>query len=599
MLKYDLIPTPLLDARSRQPVQITSKATLRRTSSFVLFFRLVAFGMSLMWASRVRRRPAAEIAQRVRDFLENLGGLWIKAGQLISLRIDVLSPEMADELSQLQYQSFGFDPQIARQVIETSLGRPIAQVFDTFDDHPFAAASISQVHRARLRHNGAWVAVKVQRPGIDGVFKRDLGLIRWLLRRMNSIPAVSHITWDGMIRELERMMHEEIDYRYEIANLRRMRKVLRKHKVYVPKVYRKLSAPRVIVMEYISGVVMSDYMRVLRSDPARVHLWECQNNIEPRKVGSRLMRSFYRQLFEDNIFHGDLHPGNIVLLRDSRFALIDFGTVGNLEKKFIQIYAQQARAFAEGDYSKAIDLYMLLADSIPVVDVNAYRAESVEIARAWEARTHMDGLSFLERSITGGLATDLADVNRRYRVNPSWQFLRVARSLSTMDANLSVLLGNENPNKILRKYFQQARRRGIKRFREEGIKTIGRTIADSMEVAGYFSESLRRQAIQMRGAQSKVSQFFELVMSVVRFGVVILGIVLLYDFLHAHHFNLLAGIHDQLGAFKQIPETIPPYAYEVGIVILIGVLLLFFAVNRAKRIFAQKPVRLPNGRIDR
>ncbi|MCB0237469.1 MAG: AarF/ABC1/UbiB kinase family protein, partial [Anaerolineae bacterium] len=152
--------------------------------------------------------------------------MWIKAGQLISLRTDLLSREMANELSQLTYLTNGFEPDIARQVVEDELGRPIEDVFDVWDAHPFAAASISQVHRARLRSNGVWVAVKVQRPGIKQVFARDLKLISRILRMMKRMPGLGFITWDGMIRELERMMTEEVDYRYETANLRRMRKLL-------------------------------------------------------------------------------------------------------------------------------------------------------------------------------------------------------------------------------------------------------------------------------------------------------------------------------------------------------------------------------------
>jgi len=104
-------------------------------------------------------------------------------------------------------------------------------------------------------------------------------------------------------------------------------------------------------MKEVPGVVMSDYLRMTQADPDRVARRCAENNVSPRRVGQRLMFTFYRQLFEDNLFHGDLHPGNIILLRDSRFALIDFGTIGNLERRFLQAYRDVARATAQKDYT--------------------------------------------------------------------------------------------------------------------------------------------------------------------------------------------------------------------------------------------------------
>ena len=598
MLKRSLIPTPLVDPAKVPPIRIAAQARLKRAGSFRLFFRLLRFGMALGVAKNVQRRSDAQLAVMAREFLEGLGGLWIKAGQLLSLRVDLLTPEMADQLSQLQHQSFGFDPAVAQQVIERELGRPIAEVFDSFETHPFAAASISQLHRATLRGTDTVVAIKVQRPGMEKVLARDLGLITWLLRRMKRVPMVSYIGWDGMARELERMLHEEVDYRYEVANLRRMRKILKAHRIYVPKVFRALSTQKVIVMEFLPGVVMSDYLRVRRTDPKKLQAWERSNGIEPRRVGKRLMLSFYRQLYEETIFHGDLHPGNIILLQDSRIALIDFGTVGSLEHKFVQVYGQMARAIATGDYGKSMDLYLLLCDSIPPIDTNRYRAESVEIIRAWEARTHLDGLSFLERSITGGLSTDLAAVNRKYKVNPSWQFLRVARSVGTMDANLGVLLEKDNPTKLLKTYFLQSRRRAAKRLGREALNTVTNTIADIADTAGQLSGVILRQTIQVQGAQSKASQILALFAGVVRFALVVAGIVIVYDFLEANYFGIVAGVDPYLGAFGDFIDSTPEMPLELGFALIFGVIVVIFVVGRIRAILRRDSIRLPDGRRD-
>ncbi len=370
---------------------------------------LFLFGLRMFWLKATRRLSARESARHLRILLEDMGGLWVKAGQLISLRIDLLTNEMVQELTQLQYHAYGFNAQISRKIIQDTLGRPLEEVFDVFEDLPFAAASISQVHRAHLRREDIWVAIKVKRPDIKTLFERDINLITGLIRTIGKLPAVSFIAWDGMIRELNQIMREELDYRYEMGNLRRMRKILRPHKIYVPKLFIDYSGPEVIVMEMIEGLLMSDYQRVVKSEPERITAWCQENNVNTHKVGSLLMRSFYRQLFEDNLFHGDLHPGNIILLRNSHVALIDLGTVGNLEARFVANYKAQAVAVMEQDYANAADLYLLMADSIPPIDLTAFRADMVELYRAWEARSHMHGLTYLERSITGGVANEVVE----------------------------------------------------------------------------------------------------------------------------------------------------------------------------------------------
>lgn len=598
MVKAALSPTPLVDPADVPPIEIASQVRPRRRSSFALFFRLLGFAMRLRWQQKVRKRPAAEIAAEARDFLEDLGGLWIKAGQLLSLRVDLLSPEMSDQLAQLQYRSYGFDPAAARAVVEAELGATIPQVFSEWDELPFAAASLSQLHRARLR-SGEEVAVKIQRPGIEQLMQRDLRLIVWVLRRMKSVPSVSYIGWDAMIRELTRMLREEIDYRYEISNMRRMRKILKEHRIRVPRVHRRLSTERLIVMEFVHGVVMSEFMRVRRSDPKRLAAWLAENRIDPRKVGKRLMISFYRQLYEEEIFHGDLHPGNIMLLRDSKIALIDFGAVGGLDHHYAKIYAEMARAIAIGDYGAAMDNFLLLCDTIPPMDVSRFRTEGIEVIRAWEARTHLDGLTFQERSVSGGLSLRLADVYRKYRVNPTWQLLRATRSVGTMDSNLSVLLEGENPTKIMRKYFREAQRRQIRGLAKNAVSRISNAVASATRTAALVTETIRRQAIQLEGAQGKVARVFAVIVAMVQVAIFVLWLFVVYDMLHDYAHQWLGPFEREVGGIGEIAESTPWRPLWLHIGIILAVTIAFFLAGRIRRILLKRDLRRPDGRLDR
>lgn len=598
MLRPERIPTPLVEARQLAPITIRAASRPGRFQTARLLLRLARFALALAWSARVRHAPPAQLGALLREFFESMGGLWVKAGQLLSLRADLLPADMQRELMQLQYRAEGFAGEQAREIVAATLGRPLEQIFDIFEPQPFAAASVAQVHRARLRAEAAWVAVKVQRPYIAAIFRRDLAIISWLLRMLARVPALRYITWEGMIRELQQMMREELDYRYETANLRRMRKLLRRHKVYVPKVYEPYGGAAVVVMEYLQGVLMSDFLQAARADAPRLADWCAANNIRPRKVGARLLLSFYRQLFEDNLFHGDLHPGNIMLLRDSRFALIDFGTVGNLEARFVANYQKQAIALAEHDYAKAADLYLLLADTLPPTDTAGFRTDLIEIYRAWSARTQLRGLSYLEKSISGGVANDVQAIARRYQVNPSWQFLRVARALSTLDASLNVLLGDADPNKLIRRYQRQLVRRRLRRLRKTGLRALVGAVSSAGEAAGYAADSLRRRAIQFEGAISTGARVGLTILAVLRAALLLGMLALAYAVVHQHAFGLVRRIHAWLGAFDRGVELIPLFPLELGLAALVLAALLARSLGRLRRSLAQPKVRLPNGQID-
>ena len=197
MLKEQRIPTQLVAPHELPPVPIRDDPRAGNLIMLRTLARLLRFGCALFWATRVRREPAQQIALRVRGFLEELGGLWVKAGQLMSLRADLLTPEMSRELTDLQYLAEGFDPHESRAMVERSLGRSLAEVFDWFEERPFAAASVSQIHHARLRAEGARVVVKVQRPGIARLFARDLAMIAWLMRQNSRQPRAPRFSADS------------------------------------------------------------------------------------------------------------------------------------------------------------------------------------------------------------------------------------------------------------------------------------------------------------------------------------------------------------------------------------------------------------------
>jgi ubiquinone biosynthesis protein len=534
---YDF-PTPLIEAHDRPPVQIIST---RRASRWPALRLMRVFGR--FWLTNLRQRIGSRLdpedrAIRLREAFEEAGGLWIKVGQLISLRTDMLSEPVCRELSRLQYRAQGFAFSEVEAIVSTSLGAKLSTVFSSFDRAPLAAASISQVHCAVLRSNGARVAVKVLRPDAEQVFRRDLKLIWLLVTLLVSFRLLARfVHLDKALEELDRMVLEELDFRYEAANMRRMRKTLRSHRIYVPKVFRQFSSRHVLVSEFISGVLMSDFIRVGQSDPVRLAAWCQVNRVDQAKLGRRLFESAMTQMFEDNLFHADLHPGNIILMRDNRVALIDFGTIGSFDQGFLTTYKASLAALAEKDYLRAADLTLTLAIEPPAASRLAHlRTEMVRSYRQWEARTHLSGVGYHERSLAAA-GGDVGRIMFAHKVQMSWQNLRLSRTWGTLDASLSFLIPQADYMKLFSRYFRksQARRLTPRRILSGIVAGIAGTVAAVDVYGGALGPIVRKQVILAPSTANVPQRILNLLQSVFRYlyvfsllAVVVAGVLWIY-----------------------------------------------------------------------
>src|SRR5262245_3904006 len=212
MLDPARIPTQLVTDEERPTIDIVEPQ--RPANHWILHFvgTIFRWALGLLWTFIQRRLTREEYARQLRCLIERLGGLWIKAGQLVSLRVDMFSEEVCYELSKLQYRAEGFPTPFARKIIEESLGSRIEDHFDYFPDAPFATASIGQIYRAHLRQDDVWVAVKVQRPYLDEKFRRDLELIGWVVHFLERFTLLRFLRSDEALWELTHIMNEELDY---------------------------------------------------------------------------------------------------------------------------------------------------------------------------------------------------------------------------------------------------------------------------------------------------------------------------------------------------------------------------------------------------
>ncbi|MDC0747879.1 ABC1 kinase family protein [Polyangium mundeleinium] len=453
------------------------------------------------------------LAQLVRESAERLGGLWIKAAQIMAMRRDIFPKIFCDELAALHDRAVGFPGDVAVKIIEEELNCSIKDVFREFDVVPLAAASIGQVHVARLRDTGKKVAIKVQRPGIIESFRKDLAIFAGYLNFLKLIRFMPWGRWDEMFQKLQGTLADEVDYRIEAAAMRRMRRTLKQDKVYVPRVYSRYCSKRVLVMEFIDGVLMSDYIHALVDEPKRAKQWRKENNVKTKKVGERLFLNFLMQVLEDNLAHGDLHPGNIMLLKNSRIAFIDFGSVSVLDKGFLEKYRIAIRYVALRDFSKFFDVNLTMVPGVPNVDIEQMRSQVVRELEGWEALTDVKGIPYEQRALTGANVR-LAAVFGTYKVPPNWGLLRLMRSSAALDASLKFLIPEVNFFKLTRRHFQRLNQRRAKfvtskRSREALANTVGdlmRLPAGVGENLIFQGELIRKRAMSFQAQISKAAE---------------------------------------------------------------------------------------------
>jgi len=309
------------EARSQRSFgRLTEIAQVAVRHGFGYFLRRHRLGDLVPWGEREQiEASATDRGRRLREMLDELGPTFVKFGQLLSTRPDVVPPDIVAELRGLQDDVKPFAFGQVRSVLEEELGLTVEQAFLEFDELPIASASIGQVHRAVLP-DGREVAVKVQRPNAPGQIEADLGLLYQAARLLKErVRALEFIDPQELVDEFARSIRLELDYGHEARNAETFhRDFARNEHVVVPRVIRQYSTPRVLTLEYLRGRKVSELdLEAMRPD-------------ERRAVAHRMADTWMAMVFRHGFFHADPHPANIFVLEDGRLGLVDFGQAGKL-----------------------------------------------------------------------------------------------------------------------------------------------------------------------------------------------------------------------------------------------------------------------------
>lgn len=297
------------------------------------------------------RHPQASHGRRLRLACEALGPVFIKFGQMLSTRRDLLPPDLADELALLQDRVPPFPGTQARAQIEASLRQPIETLFDDFDETPLASASVAQVHTARLKQNGADIVLKVIRPDIRQVIEADLQLLEALARLVAWLVPRNRLRPVEVVNEYRKTLLDELNLMSEAANAMQLRRNFEgSPMLYVPQVYTELCRENVLVMERIYGIPVSDRAALEA------------NGTNFKLLAERGVEVFFTQVFRDSFFHADMHPGNVFVAYDHpddpQWIGIDCGIVGTLNRDDKRYLADNFLAFFNRDYRRVAELHV-------------------------------------------------------------------------------------------------------------------------------------------------------------------------------------------------------------------------------------------------
>lgn len=370
----------------------TSRGGVRRA---IQVARVVGREVVVPWL--LRRDPAGR-AGRARRALEELGGTWIKLGQALALRFDLLPSDYCLEFFHLLNQVRPFAAEEVRRVLEEELGAPVEQLFRSFDWSPTAAASIGQVHRAELP-DGTPVAVKVQRPGIAALVRADIRLMRWAAALLDGIPFLEPTRARTVVDEFARWTREELDYRLEARHACVLRRNAGNDPFERnPKIFASHTTARVLTMEYLEGVSVLEIVSAARRGDQSFADELQRGGHDPRRIASHVVWNALNQIYRFGYFHADPHPANLIVLPGDAIGYVDFGIVGKLDRRTTDSLRYFAQSLFAGRTENAVEEFLRFLTPSPRTRLADARRDLADAMKAYveSARVGPEGFSLEE-----------------------------------------------------------------------------------------------------------------------------------------------------------------------------------------------------------
>ena len=451
--------------------------------------------------------------EKVRLILEELGATYIKLGQVLSTRPDLIPKEYIDELSKLQDEALPLSFDEVREVVEQELGKSLEEIFAHFESTPIASASLAQVHRAKLR-SGESVVVKVQRPNIARTIEADIALLHQLASLVEArVREARRYNLVGIVNEFAKTIRRELDFMREGRNAERFaRNFSSVEYIRIPRIYWEYTTRRVLCMEYIEGVKIS------RVEELRAR------GFDLTLIAERLAKAFMKQYFVDGFFQADPHPGNLLVLEGERIAMVDFGMVARIDSELKDKLADLAIAIVDRDVERVVEQLLRIGIVTPESDLAEFRSDIEDlILEYYDTR--------LSQVNVAALLNEMLEIALKHRVMMPPNFAFLIKSMVTIESVARALDPEFNFTLVAKPFVKEmirqrlAPRRLAKDFLRELstlVKSLGRIPAATEAVLRRAEEG--RLTLQHRGFSELIYEL-ELMSNRISFALITSAIV--------------------------------------------------------------------------
>lgn len=434
---------------------------------------------------QVKKVPYAEKRgsrpEKMREAMDELGGVFVKLGQMLSLRYDILPAKYCDEFAKLQDNVKPAKYSDIKKIIETELKKPINQIFKSFDKIPIASASIGQVHRAVLKNNKV-VAVKVQKPNIDEVFKTDIELLYYLAALADKhIKELRDYNLKEIVEEFEDYTKKELDYNVEALHIKQFYEIYKTKKdVKIPNVYSEYTTKRVLTMEFIEGNKFSEEKNFAKKGTSE------------KRVMTKIIQEIINQIFEYQTFHADPHPGNIFVMNKARIAFLDFGIIGNLSKEM----SEQVDSFLIGLVTKDTNLLTETLLEVGAIE-DHFDTEKIKQDLSRELGKYYN-LQLKEIDMREFLISIL-NITKKYKITLPIEFVKLFKSFITLQG-------------FAKRYYPEF---NFVKFMEPKVKKI----IKKRSSPNYLYNQLKGNYLEFIGTLKNFPKDIKLLMRTLKYGV--------------------------------------------------------------------------------
>lgn len=514
---------------------------------------------------------------------------------LLSKSSGFLNPTLRQQLYDQCQPTMGLLVTDLQTIVDREFGSSIETLFSRFDPIPIRKGHYADTYRARLRREDVEVELKVRHLDLERNLQRDIEILVTVSNILHLFRHDKENIIDDFIDLCSDQLPSLLDLRYEASATRRMKKSLKDHKFYVPRLFRNYVGQRILIKEYVEAPTLQHFLNVRSQDPNLAKTWVQANGIDLEKVAQRLYHSMFRQICEDNFFNQNLTPSNILLLRNSRVAVLSCDATGSVDKRFLTIFNLAMTTLNRDAYEKFADTLFLLCESLPVNDLSAVRTDVIRTVRTHAARSVLESATHYEKSISK-LANDVAAILDSNGIILDRQLKKLMLALGNIDTGVHGCNPNMNHRSERARYAKKAASRRMRQVITGGIGKAVLSIASPLsEMVRFETAAMRQKAQTFRATSSKLSYLGAILVKWMGRALLAGGVLGIWNYLNQHHHRTIAAIGGDIPAEHVVNMKRMPSSW--WLLILISIFIVYRVVRQVENRLSDKKINVQKGAL--